>query len=102
MKPEWRVGRIIARPFIGQGKGSFKRTSNRHDYALKPFGKTVLDALKSDGYDVISVGKIKDIFDGEGITEAYKTKSNEDGMNITLSIADKSIYRTLLCQFGRF
>ncbi len=89
MKPEWRVGRIIARPFIGSGKGSFKRTSNRHDYALKPFGKTVLDHLKSSGFDVISVGKIKDIFDGEGITEAYKSKSNEDGMNITLSLADK-------------
>lgn len=89
MKPEWRVGRIIARPFIGSGKGSFKRTSNRHDYALKPYGKTVLDHLKSGGFDVISVGKIKDIFDGEGITEAYKSKSNEDGMNITLSLADK-------------
>lgn len=89
MKPEWRVGRIIARPFIGQRKGEFKRTSNRHDYALKPFGKTVLDALKADHYDVISVGKIKDIFDGEGITEAYKSKSNEDGMNITIQLADK-------------
>lgn len=89
MKPEWRVGRIIARPFVGQGKGSFKRTSNRHDYALKPFGKTVLDHLKSAGHDVISVGKIKDIFDGEGITEAYKSKSNEDGMNITIGLADK-------------
>jgi phosphopentomutase len=90
MKPEWRVGRIIARPFIGNGKGSFKRTSNRHDYALKPFGKTTLDALKEGGFDVISVGKIKDIFDGEGITAAHKSKSNEDGMNITISLADKS------------
>lgn len=89
MKPEWRVGRIIARPFIGPRKGEFKRTSNRHDYALKPFGKTVLDSLKDQQFDVISVGKIKDIFDGEGITEAYKSKSNEDGMNITLSLADK-------------
>lgn len=89
MKPEWRVGRIIARPFVGPRKGEFKRTSNRHDYALKPFGKTVLDELKENHYDVISVGKIKDIFDGEGITEAYKSKSNEDGMNITIGISDK-------------
>ena len=89
MKPEWRVGRIIARPFIGQRKGEFKRTSNRHDYALKPFGRTVLDELKDNHFDVISVGKIKDIFDGEGITEAYKSKSNEDGMNITIQLADK-------------
>lgn len=89
MKPEWRVGRIIARPFVGPRKGEFKRTSNRHDYALKPFGKTVLDYLKDQEFDVISVGKIKDIFDGEGITEAYKSKSNEDGMNITIKLAEK-------------
>lgn len=89
MKDEWKVGRIIARPFIGPRKGEFKRTSNRHDYALKPFGKTVLDGLKEAKYDVISVGKIKDIFDGEGITEAYKSKSNEDGMNITISLQEK-------------
>lgn len=87
MKDEWKVGRIIARPFIGPRKGEFKRTSNRHDYALKPFGKTVLDALKAQNYDVISVGKIKDIFDGEGITDAFKNKSNEDGMNHTIRIA---------------
>jgi phosphopentomutase len=89
MKPEWRVGRIIARPFVGPRKGGFKRTSNRHDYALKPFGRTVLEELKDSKFDVISVGKIKDIFDGEGITEAYKAKSNEDGMNITIKLADK-------------
>ena len=74
LKDEWRVGRVIARPYVGKKKGEFKRTSNRHDYALKPTGKTALDALKEKGYDVISVGKIRDIFDGEGITEAY----NED------------------------
>lgn len=95
MKDEWKVGRIIARPFVGNKAGSFKRTSNRHDYALKPYGKTVLDALKEKGLDVISVGKIKDIFDGEGITEAYKSKSNEDGMNITIDIAKKEF--TGLC-----
>ena len=95
MKDEWKVGRIIARPFVGDKAGSFKRTSNRHDYALKPYGKTVLDSLKEKGYDVISVGKINDIFDGEGVTEAYKSKSNEDGMNITINLADKDF--TGLC-----
>lgn len=94
MKDEWKVGRIIARPFVGPGKGAFKRTSNRHDYALKPFGRTVLDELDSKGYDVISVGKIKDIFDGEGITKAFKSKSNEDGMNHTIEIA-KSDFKGL-------
>lgn len=89
MKDEWKVGRVIARPFIGNKKGEFKRTSNRHDYALKPYGKTVLDTLKENHYDVISIGKIKDIFDGEGITEAYKSKSNVDGMNILLDVMDK-------------
>jgi len=87
MKDEWKVGRIIARPFVGPRKGEFKRTSNRHDYALKPFDKTVLDELKAQNYDVISVGKIKDIFDGEGITDAFKNKSNEDGMNHTIRLA---------------
>lgn len=86
MKDEWKVGRVIARPFLGQQKGSFKRTSNRHDYALKPFDKTVLDYLKESNHEVISVGKINDIFDGEGVTKAFKSKSNEDGMNITLNI----------------
>ncbi|MDD3138802.1 MAG: phosphopentomutase [Lachnospiraceae bacterium] len=89
MKDEWKVGRVIARPYIGKKKGEFKRTANRHDYALKPYGKTVLDALKEAGLDVISVGKIKDIFDGEGITEAYKSKSSVHGMEQTIEIADK-------------
>ncbi|MBR3840819.1 MAG: phosphopentomutase [Erysipelotrichales bacterium] len=86
MKPEWKVGRVIARPFVGKRVGEFKRTSNRHDYALKPYGRTVLNALEDAKYDVISVGKIRDIFDGEGVTEAFKSKSNEDGMNITIDI----------------
>lgn len=87
MKPEWRVGRVIARPFLGNKAGEFKRTSNRHDYALKPFAPTVLNRLKDKGLAVISVGKINDIFDGEGITAAHKTKSNEDGMLKTIEIA---------------
>lgn len=89
MKDEWKVGRVIARPYVGKKRGEFKRTSNRHDYALKPFGKTALDALKEAGLDVISVGKIKDIFDGQGITEAYKSKSSVHGMEQTIEIAQK-------------
>ena len=88
MKPEWRVGRIIARPFIGESSETFTRTSNRHDYAIAPYQPTVLDSLKESGYDVISVGKINDIFSGCGITEAYKSKSNSDGMEITISMTE--------------
>ena len=88
-KDEYKVGRVIARPFVGNKKGAFTRTSNRHDYALKPFGRTVLNELKDNGFDVISVGKINDIFDGEGISEAYKSKSSVHGMEQTLEIAKK-------------
>ena len=96
LKDEWRVGRVIARPYVGKKKGEFKRTSNRHDYALKPTGKTALDALKENGYDVISVGKIRDIFDGEGITEAYKSKSSVHGMEQTIDILQNNDF-TGLC-----
>lgn len=92
MKDEWKVGRVIARPYVGKKKGEFKRTSNRHDYALKPFGKTALDALKGEGLDVISVGKIKDIFDGEGITCAYKSKSSVHGMEQTIDVAKSDFH----------
>ena len=91
MKPEWRVERIIARPFVGESSETFTRTSNRHDYAIAPYQPTVLDSLKESGYDVISVGKINDIFSGCGITEAYKSKSNSDGMEITISMTEKDI-----------
>ena len=74
MRDEWKVGRVIARPYVGKKRGEFVRTSNRHDYALKPFGRTALNALKDAGLDVISVGKIFDIFDGEGLTESNKSK----------------------------
>ena len=89
MKDEWKVGRIIARPYVGKKKGEFKRTSNRHDYALKPFGKTALDALKESSLYVISVGKIQDIFDGEGITRALKSKSSVHGMEQTIEVASE-------------
>ncbi len=95
MKDEWKVGRVIARPYVGKKKGEFKRTSNRHDYALKPFGKTALNVLKDAGYDVISVGKICDIFDGEGITESNKSKSSVHGMEQTIAIAERDF--TGLC-----
>ncbi len=95
MKDEWKVGRVIARPYVGKKKGEFKRTANRHDYALKPYGKTALDALKSAGYDVISVGKIFDIFDGEGLTESNKSKSSVHGMEQTIEIAKRDF--TGLC-----
>lgn len=87
MRDEWKVGRVIARPYTGMKRGEFKRTANRHDYALKPFGRTVLNALKDGGYDVISVGKIFDIFDGEGLTESNKSKSSVHGMEQTIDIA---------------
>lgn len=95
MKDEWKVGRIIARPYVGKKKGEFKRTSNRHDYALKPYGRTALNVLKDKGYDVISVGKIADIFDGEGITESNKSKSSVHGMEQTIEIAQRDF--TGLC-----
>lgn len=89
LKEEWKVGRIIARPYLGEKVGEFKRTANRHDYALKPFEDTSLVYLKEAGYDVISFGKINDIYDTEGITESYKQVSNEDGMNNYIAYADK-------------
>ena len=90
MRDEWKVGRVIARPYVGKKRGEFVRTSNRHDYALKPFGRTALNALKDAGLDVISVGKIFDIFDGEGLTESNKSKSSVHGMEQTIDIAKRN------------
>ena len=95
MRDEWKVGRVIARPYLGKKKGEFKRTSNRHDYALKPTGRTALNALKDAGLDVIGVGKINDIFCGEGITESLKSKSSVHGMEQTIETAGKDF--TGLC-----
>ena len=89
MRDEWRVGRVIARPYVGKKRGEFKRTSNRHDYALKPTGPTALNALKDAGYDVISVGKINDIFVGEGITESNHSDSSVHGKQQTIDIAKR-------------
>ena len=95
MKDEWKVGRVIARPYVGTKKGEFKRTANRHDYALKPYGKTVLNVLEEAGLDVISVGKICDIFVGEGVTESNKSKSSVHGMEQTIEITKREF--TGLC-----
>ncbi|STY35567.1 Phosphopentomutase [Listeria fleischmannii subsp. coloradonensis] len=84
----YMLGRIIARPYIGE-PGAFKRTANRHDYALKPFKPTVMNALKDGGKDVIAIGKISDIFDGEGVTESIRTTSNMDGMDKLIQVLDK-------------
>ncbi len=86
-KPEWMVGRVIARPFVGTNKDNFERTSNRHDYALDPSDVTVLDEMKEKGYDVISIGKINDIFNTKGITKAIKSKSSVEGMKQTIEVA---------------
>ncbi|REH96923.1 phosphopentomutase, partial [Staphylococcus felis] len=86
--PKYLIGRIIARPYVGE-PGNFTRTSNRHDYALKPFGKTVMNTLKDEGYDVIAIGKINDIFDGEGVTQAVRTKNNMDGMDQLMKVVNQ-------------
>ena len=89
MRDEYMLGRIIARPFVGETAETFTRTTNRHDYALSPTDVTTLDYLKEAGYDVISVGKISDIFNTRGITEGNKIKSNHNGMEITTEIAKR-------------
>ena len=86
LKDEWKVDRIIARPFVGTNKDNFSRTANRHDYATSPFADTYMDNLKESNYDVVAIGKINDIFNGQGITEFSKTKSNLDGLNQTIEI----------------
>ncbi|GEL08481.1 phosphopentomutase [Salisediminibacterium halotolerans] len=77
---KYMVGRVIARPFVGKD-GKWERTSNRHDYALKPFGRTVMNELADAGYDSIAIGKISDIYDGEGVTLSLRTEDNMDGMD---------------------
>lgn len=90
MREEWRVGRIIARPYVGNKKGEFRRTSNRRDYAVKPFAPTALNVLEENGLDVISIGKISDIFVGEGITRAIHSDSSVNGMEQTIEISDEA------------
>jgi phosphopentomutase len=89
LEDPYMLGRIIARPFVGE-PGHFKRTANRHDYALKPFGSTVMNELKNANFDVIALGKISDIYDGEGVTKSVRTVSNSDGMDQFISVLDES------------
>lgn len=91
LSPEYLVGRVIARPFIGE-PGNFTRTTNRHDYALKPFGRTVMNELQDAELDVIAVGKISDIFNEEGITESVRTVSNMDGVDKLLDVMKKDFH----------
>lgn len=89
LKGDYAVGRVIARPFVGTSPENFARTSNRHDFSLLPPSKTMLDILKDNGKDVLSVGKIIDIFAGQGITEFIRTVSNADGMIKTAEFQKK-------------
>ncbi len=97
MNEEWFVGRVIARPFIGKKKGEFKRTSNRHDYAISPSGITAMNILKDNHFNVKCVGKINDIFNGSGVTSTVHTSSNNDGMDKTVAIAKDTDFKEGLC-----
>ena len=96
LKDEYKVARVIARPFVGSGKGKFTRTPNRHDYALKPFNDTILDKVSSNGYDVVAIGKIADIYCNEGVTKSIKTKNNDMGMEEVIKIAKEDLYKGLI------
>ena len=89
MRPEWMVGRVIARTFVGNAKDGFVRTANRHDYALAPFGPTVLNSLKDNDLSVIGIGKISDIYNASGITESHRNKSNHHGMEQIIEFTKK-------------
>ncbi len=91
LEPEYLVGRVIARPFIGE-PGNFTRTTNRHDYALKPFNRTVMNELADSGFDVVAIGKISDIFNGEGITKSVRTISNMDGVDKLIDVMKKDFH----------
>jgi len=101
LEPEWSVGRVIARPFVGK-PGAFTRTPNRRDYAVKPPGPTVLNRLKEAGLDVISVGKISDIFSGEGVTASHPTKSNDDGITRTAELLREPFHGLLFANLVDF
>ena len=87
LQGEHGVGRVIARPFVGTNKDDFKRTTNRHDFSLLPPKKTMLDYIREAGQETIGVGKIYDIFAGQGVSEQIKSKGNRNGMEITLDLA---------------
>jgi len=90
-KPEWLVSRVIARPFIGDN-GDFTRTGNRHDYALNPYAPIALETLKAEGFDVIALGKIHDLYNGVGITRTIATADNADGMEKIITLAHENFH----------
>jgi len=90
MRGEHNIGRIIARPFLGSGKGAFKRTANRKDFSVKPTGETVVERASKNGKRVVGLGKIADIFDRIGIDEEIRTESNSDGMRKTIDLIRES------------
>src|SRR5688500_14879135 len=90
MRGEHNIGRIIARPFVGSGKGQFKRTANRKDFSVRPTGETVVERAHKSGKQVIGLGKIADIFDGVGISQEIRTESNSDGMRKTMDLVRES------------
>lgn len=92
MHDEWKVGRVIARPYIKTADGAYQRISNCRDYALKPSVKSVLNDLQTGGLDVIAIGKINDIFHGEGITDVYHSKSSVHGMEQLLDIMKQDFH----------
>lgn len=90
MRGEHNIGRIIARPFLGSGKGHFKRTANRKDFSVRPSSETVIERATKAGRKVVGLGKIADIFDGVGISEEIRTESNSDGMRKTIALVQSS------------
>lgn len=101
IRPEWKVGRVIARPYIIQN-GQYIRTSNRKDYALKPPHKTCLDVLKENGLDVIGIGKISDIFNGQGICESLHSDSSIHGMQQTIALTKRDFKGLCFCNLVDF
>ena len=102
MRGEHNIGRIIARPFVGPGKGQFKRTANRKDFSVRPTGETVLERAHKAGRQVIGLGKIADIFDRVGIGREIRTESNSDGMRKTIELvrtSDAELIYTNLVDF---
>ena len=94
-RDDWKVCRIIARPYAGDREHGFVRTSNRHDYSVKPFADTTLDVLQKNGFDVIGIGKISDIFNGCGITESLHSDSSVHGMEQTIEVAQRDDWKGL-------
>lgn len=92
LQDKWKVGRVIARPYVGMKKGEFKRTANRKDYTLAPPKATMLDVLKEAKLDVIGVGKIHDIFSGEGLTDSMHSDSSVHGMQQTIKLLDRDFH----------